>query len=81
MSKTKTAAYAVGDTGSMPQRIIRRGEIEVLCGYCIDHLYALIRDGRFPKPIHLGPRAVGWLADDIAKWQAERIAERDGEAA
>lgn len=70
----------MGDTGKV-QRIIRRPEIEKVSGYCVDHLYALMAKGEFPKPIKLGERAVGWLESDIERWQAERIAERDGKEA
>ena len=35
--------------------------------------YALLKDGQFPKPINLGPRAVGWLESEIDKWTAERV--------
>ncbi len=68
----------VGDSGPV-QRIIRRGEIPGVTGYCIDYVYTLIKAGKFPKPLRLGANAVGWLESDIAKWQGERITERDGE--
>lgn len=59
------------------QRIIRRGQLPALTGYSIPHLYELISEGRFPKPVPLGRRAVGWLENEIAEWQSQRIAERD----
>lgn len=59
------------------QRIIRRGELRSITGYSVARVYELIAAGAFPKPIPLGERAVGWLEDDIARWQAERIAARD----
>jgi len=37
---------------------------------------------RFPKPVKInGGRAIAWLASEVAVWQQERIAERDGKAA
>jgi prophage regulatory protein len=27
-----------------------------------------IRNGRFPRPIKLGRRAIGWLAEDVQHW-------------
>jgi prophage regulatory protein len=46
-------------------------------------IYERIRKGKFPKPLKLEGRAVGWLETEIAAWQAarnaERIAARDGE--
>jgi len=59
------------------QRIYRRGEMQAVTGYCIDHLYDLIRLKKFPAPVPLGPRAVGWLESDISEWQRQRIAARD----
>ena len=39
-------------------------------------LYAAIKDGRFPNPIKLGPRA-SWIAAEVAEWSTERIVARD----
>lgn len=36
-------------------------------------IYASILEGNFPKPIRLGPRAVGWLKSEIDVWLNERI--------
>lgn len=36
-------------------------------------IYLHIKKGTFPKPIKLGPRAVGFLCSDIDKWIDERI--------
>ena len=81
MLKTRTSDIIGGDTGKA-DRIIRRGELRGRTGLCVAQIYNLIRDGRFPKPIPLGARSVGWLERDIAVWQAGRIAERnEGEAA
>lgn len=33
--------------------------------------------GRFPAPIRVSQNRIGWLEVDIARWQRERIAERD----
>jgi prophage regulatory protein len=33
----------------------------------------------FPKPVRLGPNAVGWLKSEIEAWQQARIAERDAD--
>jgi len=39
--------------------------------------YKLISEGKYPKPVKLGPRASAWLADEVEAWMAERIAQRD----
>jgi prophage regulatory protein len=35
-------------------------------------IYEWIKDGRFPAPVRLGPKAVGFRADDIHAWIAAR---------
>ena len=35
-------------------------------------LWRWIREGLFPKPIHLGPKAVRWEASVLAAWEQER---------
>lgn len=31
-------------------------------------LWAWVRDGRFPKPIKLGPMTTAWRASEVAAW-------------
>jgi prophage regulatory protein len=38
-------------------------------------------EGTFPKPVKLGPKAVGWVEEEIDAWIRARMAERDGKAA
>jgi prophage regulatory protein len=59
------------------QNILRRPEVQKSTGYSCPSLYRLMAKGRFPKPIQLGPKAVGWLETDILEWQRARIAKRD----
>ena len=40
-------------------------------------LYAMMADGRFPKPVKLGERAVGWPEAEITAWLEGRKAARD----
>ncbi len=63
------------------QKIYRSAQLPEITGYCIGYLYQLISENKFPKPIRLGARAVGWLESDILEWQRQRIAGRDSKAA
>lgn len=54
--------------------IIRRKEVEARTGLARATIYALARSGRFPAPIPLAGRAVGWLQSDVDTWIAERVA-------
>jgi prophage regulatory protein len=58
------------------RRIIRLREVEAVTGKKRSAIYEAVAKGTFPAPIPLGPRAVGWLDDEIAKWQEECIASR-----
>lgn len=61
----------------LPQRILRRAEVEKLTGLPRATIYDKIAKGVFPRPIKLGERSVGWLETEILVWQRARIAERD----
>jgi prophage regulatory protein len=75
----------IGVTGPhdrvMPQRILRRAEVEQTTGLPRATIYDKIARGVFPRPIKLGERSVGWLATEITEWQKARVVERDGVAA
>ena len=36
-------------------------------------IYADVGAGSFPPPINIGPRAVGWIADEVDDWIQNRI--------
>ncbi|MDO9052002.1 MAG: AlpA family transcriptional regulator [Methylotenera sp.] len=36
-------------------------------------IYAMMKNGTFPKSISLGARAIGWLESDIQAWIDSRI--------
>ena len=46
-------------------------------GYGRTQLQQMVAEGRFPKPIKLGPRAIGFFEDEIAEWQQDRLAARE----
>lgn len=76
-----SAAGIRGELAQLPTRqdrplqIIRRDEVLLRCGFKKSTLYAAMAEGRFPKAIRLGPRAVGWLAHEIDEWIAGRVEE------
>jgi prophage regulatory protein len=59
------------------RRIIRLPKVEELTGRKRSAIYEGIAAGSFPAPVPLGPRAVGWLEDEIFDWQQRCIALRD----
>lgn len=60
--------------GYSGRRILRLPNVELLTGFKRAHIYSLISQGRFPKSIPLGPRAVGWDSHAIDRWIEGRIA-------
>ena len=56
----------------MEQRIMRRPEVLETVGVATSTLYGWMAVGRFPRPVRLGPKAVGWRSEDVQKWIAGR---------
>ncbi|MEY8689641.1 MAG: helix-turn-helix transcriptional regulator [Leptothrix sp. (in: b-proteobacteria)] len=54
--------------------ILRRANVMSQTGYSRSTIYLRIAQGLFPKPVLLGPRAVGWPASEVAALNAARIA-------
>jgi prophage regulatory protein len=61
---------------SAEHRNLRRPEVERRTGIKRSHIYALMKKGKFPKPVPLGARAVGWDSVEIEQWLADRRKER-----
>lgn len=53
--------------------ILRRKQVQMRTGLSRSTIYQYIKDGVFPKPVPLGPRAVGWLESEVSEWIAERV--------
>jgi len=53
--------------------ILRRKAVETRTGLSRSTLYTYIRDGRFPAPVRLGSRAVGWVASEVDAWLTARV--------
>lgn len=60
-----------------PRRILRRGEVTMRTGLSNATIHREIQAGRFPKPIALGRRAVGWIEAEIDAWLDARMRGRD----
>ena len=53
--------------------ILRRKQVQAQTGLSRSTIYLYIKDGIFPKPVALGPRAVGWIESDVSDWIAARM--------
>lgn len=56
-------------------KIFRKPDVKAACGWRSDaSVSSAVRDGLLTKPVHLGPRSVGWPDYEIQAVNAARIA-------
>lgn len=64
-------------TAAPLRRFLRRPEVCDRTGLKTSTLYERIAAREFPAPLKISKRIAVWLEEDVAAWQAARIAERD----
>ena len=52
----------------MAQAILRLPAVKARVGLSRSSIDLHVSQGLFPKPVAIGPRAVGWLDSDIQEW-------------
>jgi prophage regulatory protein len=57
----------------MTHNILRLPAVKVRTGLSRSTIYLRISEDRFPAPISLGGRAVGWIEGEIQEWLKDRI--------
>lgn len=57
-------------------RILRLPDVCAIVGLGRSTVYQLEADGRFPRRVRIGLRAVGWVDREIQDWVAKRVAVR-----
>ena len=62
-------------------RFLRLPEVLARTGLSRSTIYVRLDQGRFPRPVSLGGRAVGWIESEVDEWMRERIvaSRTDGE--
>jgi len=58
------------------RNLLRIGEVSKRTTISKPHIYTLIRQGNFPKPIKLTVNTSVWLESDIDAWIDSRINEQ-----
>ena len=53
-------------------RILRDPEVRARTQLSRVQRWRGVREGTFPAPVQLGPRAIGWYEGDIEAWLANR---------
>ena len=54
-------------------RFLRLPEVLARTGLSRSTIYVRLDQGRFPRPVSLGARAVGWIESEVDEWIRERI--------
>ena len=57
------------------RKIVRMKIVQEMAGKSKPTIYADVKNGTFPAPIRLGPRAIGFYEDEIEAWQQSRPRE------
>lgn len=60
----------------MVNTILRLPAVKARTGLSRSTIYLRISEGKFPSPISLGGRAVGWVETEIDEWLNNQIAQR-----
>lgn len=53
--------------------ILRLPAVMTRTGLSRSTIYLRVSEGRFPAPVSLGGRAVGWIEGEIERWLEEQI--------
>ena len=58
--------------------LIRRAEVERRTALSRSSIYLFMSEGRFPRPVRIGKRAVAWRITDIKHWLESRATASPG---
>ncbi len=67
-------------------KILRRKELEQRTGLARSTIYSKLKrnpkrptdyDPSFPRPVSIGPKAVGWLEHEVDAWLASQAQKRN----
>jgi prophage regulatory protein len=57
----------------MPRKILRLPIVLDRTGLSRSTVYQRVTEGKFPQPVSLGARAVGWIETEVEEWIARQI--------
>ena len=58
--------------GAEQMKLLRINEVTETIGLSTPSIYRLMAEGKFPRPIKIGQRAVAWRKKDLKKWIKNR---------
>jgi prophage regulatory protein len=57
----------------MPRKILRLPIVLDRTGLSRSTVYQRVTEGKFPRPVSLGARAVGWIETEVEEWITGQI--------
>ncbi len=57
----------------MSECFLRLSTVKTRTGLSRSTVYRRVAEGRFPSPVPLGGRSVGWLESEITNWIAQQV--------
>ncbi len=63
----------------MSQNILRLPAVLERTGLSRSTVYLMVSKNKFPPPVSLGERAVGWVESQIDQWVDEKITASQGQ--
>jgi prophage regulatory protein len=63
----------IGANPATSERFLRISEVRNRVPYSRATIYRLMSEGKFPRSISLGEKAVAWRESEIVKWMQSRI--------
>jgi prophage regulatory protein len=68
----------MSDTTKRPadsERLLRRRDVQARVGLGSSQIYALMKEGKFPKAVPLVGKTRAWVESEVNAWIAKRIQE------
>ena len=59
-----------------PDPILKRPRVQELTSLPVSTMYLYVSKGKFPAPVRLGERSVGWRLSDVQGWLDSRVSAR-----
>ena len=58
-------------------QFLRLAQVRERVGLSRSSIYQAVAEGTFPRPVPIGSRAVGWVAQEVDQWIEAQIAKRE----
>ncbi|BBP51192.1 hypothetical protein PHLH3_08180 [Pseudomonas sp. St386] len=68
------------DPQDAPVEYMRLPKVIELVGLSQSTIYDMASDGRFPKQVKLGGRAVAWVKSEVLQWNRDKLVAARGQS-